>query len=106
MIDDLEGTHALSTRRIAGIEDRQYRMAELAARCFVARGLDPDGRTAIGIATERPERGRGYSLDALYLDKPEWTDEDQRHLEDLQGEFGYFAKPRQSQFRGNEYPGT
>ena len=87
-------------------EDRQHRTAELAARCFVARGLDATGRTVIGIATELPQPGRGHSLDAFYLDKPEWTDDDQRQLKYLQGEFGYFAKPRQSRLRGNEYPGT
>ena len=87
-------------------EDREERMAELAARCFVARALAPDARTIIGIATERPEPGKGHSIDAFYLDKPEWTDEDQRHSEYLRREFGYFAKPRQSRLTGNEYPGT
>jgi hypothetical protein len=87
-------------------EDRQHRMAELAGRCFVARGLDPHARIVVGIATERPEPGKGHSLDALFLDKPGWTDEDQRHFEYLQEEFGYFANSRQSRLRGDEYPGT
>jgi hypothetical protein len=87
-------------------EDRQDRIAELYGRCLVARGLDLNTRTVIGIATELPEPGKGYSLDALYLDKPEWTDEDQRNLEYLQREFGYFASSRQTRLRTNEYPGT
>jgi hypothetical protein len=87
-------------------EGRQRRMEELALRCFVARGLEPAARTVIGIATERPEPGKGHSLDAFYLDKPEWTEEDQRSLELVQEELGYSATPRQSRLRGEEYPGT
>lgn len=87
-------------------EGRQRRMEELALRCFVARGLEPAARTVIGIATERPEPGKGHSLDALYLDKLKWTEEDQRNLELIQKELGYFASPRKSQLVGDEYPGT
>lgn len=105
MISSLSGVRYVFLAHPHG-EDRQYRMAELAARCFVARGLDPNGRTVIGIATERPEPGKGYSLDTLCFDKLEWTDEDQQQLEYLQREFGYFTKPRQSRLREEEYPGT
>lgn len=105
VVPSLSGVKYVFLARPFG-EDQQYRMAELAGRCFVARGLIPDARTVIGIATERPEAGNGHSLDALYLDKPEWTDEDHRHLEYLQREFGYFAKPRQTLLHGSEYPET
>lgn len=105
IVPSLSGVKYVFLARPFG-EGRQRRMEELALRCFVARGLEPAARTVIGIATERPEPGKGHSLDALYLDKPEWTEEDQRNLELVQEELGYFAAPRQSQLRGDEYPGT
>lgn len=105
MILSLSGVKYVFLARPFG-EGRQRRMEELALRCFVARGLEPAAQTVIGIATERPEPGKGHSLDALYLNKPAWTEEDQRNLELVQEELGYFATPRQSRLRGSEYPGT
>ncbi len=84
--------------------DREYRMAELAARCFVVRGLKPESELAVGIATEEYEPNRGFSLDVLYLRKPSWTEEDQKHLEYLQKEFGYFSNPVQTHLNEDEYP--
>jgi hypothetical protein len=105
MVLSLSGVKYVFLARPFG-EGRQRRMEELALRCFVARGLETRARTVIGIATERPEPGKGHSLDALYLDKPEWTEEDQRNLKLIREELGYFATPRQSRLRGDEYPET
>jgi hypothetical protein len=41
-------------------EERKYRAAELGGRCFVARGLNQDRKTVIGLATERYEDGKGF----------------------------------------------
>ena len=87
-------------------KDRKYRVAELCARCFVIKGLNPDHTTVIGIATEQYEIGKGFSLDALYLYKDTWTSEDQTQLECLQKEFGYFVNPIQSQMHEDEYPNS
>ena len=92
MVPSLSGVKYVFLARPFG-EGRQRRVEELTLRCFVARGLEPAARAVIGIATERPEPGKGHSLDALYLDKPEWTEEDQRNLELVQEELGYFAAP-------------
>ena len=86
-------------------EDRKYRLAELAARCFVVRGLKREHCLVIGIATEQYEPGKGYSLDVLYLDKEDWTADDQEQLAYLQRESGYFTHSQQSQLREDEYPG-
>ena len=69
-------------------DDREYRVAELAARCHVARGLNKEATTVIDLATEIPEPGKGYSLDTMLLYKPEWTSEDQKQMEYLQKELG------------------
>jgi len=87
-------------------EDRNYRVAELAARCFVIRGLNPDHTTVIGIATEQYEIEKGFSLDTVYLSKDTWTPEDQTQLEYLQKEFGYFTNPIRSQMHEDEYPNS
>lgn len=105
MVPCLSGVKYVFLARPFG-EGRRRRMEELFLRCFVARGLEPAARTVIGIATERPELGKGHSLDTLCLDKVEWTEEDQRNLKLVQEELGYFAAPRQSRLRGSEYPGT
>jgi hypothetical protein len=42
--------------------DRRYRAAELGNRCFVARGLNQGHYTVVGLATEQPEPGRGFSF--------------------------------------------
>lgn len=87
-------------------EDREYRVAELAERCFVIRGLNSDSTTVIGIATEQYEIGTGFSLDAVYLSKDIWTPEDQTQLEYLQKEFGYFTNHIQTQTHEDEYPNS
>ena len=87
-------------------EDREYRVAELAGRCFVIRGLNSDCTTVIGIATEQYEIGKGFSLDAVYLYKDAWTPEDQTQLEYLQKEVGYFTNHIQTQTQEDEYPNS
>jgi hypothetical protein len=84
--------------------ERKNRIAELHARCFVARGLNPECKTVIGLATERYEEKAGFSLDALCLKKPYWTEEDQAKLVYLQNELGFFKAPVQSTGSEDEYP--
>jgi hypothetical protein len=85
-------------------EDRKYRMTELAGRCFVVRGLKPESKLVIGIATEEYKPNQGFSLDVLHLHKLSWIEEDQKHLEYLQKEFGYFISPVQTHLNEDEYP--
>lgn len=84
-------------------EARRYRIAELAARCFVARGLEPEQTTVVGIATEEYTPG-GFSLDLYYLQKQTWSSEDKARLQYLQEQFGYFANSVQSRVGEDEYP--
>lgn len=85
-------------------EDREYRKAELWGRCLVARGLNKDRNTVIGLAIERYEEGKGFSFDLLYLNIPQWTDELQNQIEYVQKEFGYFASPKYMKIHEDEYP--
>lgn len=83
---------------------RTERTAELLERCFVARGLNPKCKTVIGLATEQYEEKAGFSLDAFHLEKPDWTEEDQKKLVYIQNELGFFKSPVQSTGSEDEYP--
>ncbi len=58
--------------------ERKYRRAELGVRCFIARGLNLDCKTIVGIATEQSKPGVGHSFDLYYLYMPEWREEHQK----------------------------
>ena len=87
-------------------EDRQARSLELANRCFVGRGLNPDSRTVVGVATERYELRKGYSLDSVYLDMEVWTPQDQAQMESIQETFRYFTALKEMTIHEDEHPGT
>ena len=83
---------------------RDFRMAELGNRCFVARGLNPEINTVVGIATEQYERGRGFSLDICHLYRPEWSIDDEARMKTIQDELGYFVNPTIIRVSEDEYP--
>jgi hypothetical protein len=83
---------------------RDIRVADLGKRCFVARGLHPEATRVVGIATERYEKGKGFSLDLCNLFKPAWSAEDQKHMEAMQKELGYFTSPKLTRDSEDEYP--
>ncbi|MEH1907412.1 hypothetical protein [Nostoc sp.] len=85
-------------------EDRQHRIAELGGRCFIMRGLQQNYKTVIGIATERYQPGQGFSFDLTYLHQESWTSENQKQLEYVQKEFGWFESPQQKSVHEDEYP--
>lgn len=102
-------------------EDRTGRVQELTMRCVVARGLAEqagivfatDRETGengagppvvVGLATERYAAGQGFSLDAVRVSIPVWTADHQRTFEGIQRDLGYFAAPRYTQARADEYP--
>jgi hypothetical protein len=62
----------------------------------------------VGIATERRNTGQppGSSLDLCFLRKDDWTAEDQRVVETMQKEFGYFVAPRMTPKYVDESPGV
>jgi hypothetical protein len=84
--------------------ERKYRRAELGTRCFIARGLNSDCQTIIGIATEQSKPGVGHSFDLYYLYLPEWKEEHRRRMEEIQKESGFFTKPVSTVSHEDEYP--
>lgn len=85
-------------------EDRQYRVAELGNRCFIARGIYKNNKTVIGIATEQYEPGKGFSLDAVYLHFDNWSERERAHSEAMQKDLGFFVKPVETRIHEDEYP--
>lgn len=87
-------------------EDRQFRVAELGCRCFIARGLHRESTTVIGMATERHTPGKGFSLDLNYLYMPEWSSDQQQAMEGMQRDLGLFVAPVRTDGGEDEYPSS
>lgn len=84
--------------------DREHRLADLGARCFVARSPSIVGKsTVIGIATELYDPS-GYSLDAMYLNMPDWTDEDEQKAQEARQRFGIMKSPERLVAPLEEFP--
>lgn len=71
--------------------------------CFVARGLFKKNKKVIGIATEmkiNPE----CSYDFYVLEQPDWTQEDQIVMNELQEKYKIFVMPKLKRVHESEYP--
>ncbi len=82
---------------------REHRARTLANRCFVARNLNPDSPTVVGLATERYQPA-GFSFDLAYVPFPDWGDDLRQLAEKMQADLGYFVKPKIKSERVDEYP--
>ena len=89
-------------------EPREHRTRELEARCYAARDyMDQEGiagTTVVGIATEFPEKGSGFSLDLMLLDVPEWGDEQRAFIAQVRERLDIFRNPVVRRFSGEEFP--
>ncbi|MFL5385867.1 MAG: NERD domain-containing protein [Longimicrobiaceae bacterium] len=85
-------------------EDPRERMAELTARCWVARDRVRDHATVVGLAVGEPKQGQ--PLDLLYLYLPEWTDEDHARAVEAREELGFFRNPVEFRTNEEEYPSS
>jgi len=85
-------------------EDREYRKAELVARCYVVRDKMTLANPVIGIATEKREEGSGFSLDGVLLEVTTWTPEMHAYAAEAREKFGFFKAPRRTHRHEDEYP--
>ncbi len=84
---------------VGSSNDREFRARDLALRCMVVRGRLPRTHTVVGIATDRPRvSSRGYSSDIVYLNMPDWTEEDEERVCGIQADLGYFKNVDWSQY--------
>ena len=84
--------------------EKKYRRSELGTRCFVARGINQEYKTVIGIGMEQYKPGAGHSFYLCYLHKPEWNNEDQVCLKGIQNDCGFFVDSVRNQLHEDEYP--
>jgi hypothetical protein len=84
-------------------EPRDGRKALLAAMCWIARGQHQLNKKVLGIATEMKIQPT-CSYDFCLLEMPEWTDENQNNMEQLQRETGIFVNSMISRTSEDEYP--
>ncbi len=83
---------------------REDRIDELKARCLVARWLYPGKAKVIGIATETPKPGQGFSLDLVGLTIPDLTAEQVALAQQWQSKRGFFKNMQQHWKHEDEYP--
>lgn len=85
--------------------DRDDRKAELEMRCIIARGLPPQNKVVIGIATEMNESPEEQvSYDLLHYTLDDWNPEMQELSDKIQREMGYFKDMSKKEFSEYEYP--
>jgi hypothetical protein len=71
--------------------DRDFKAQELALRCQIVRARCPGVTKVVGIGTDRPSSSAiGYSSDIVYLDYPEFTDEQRAITLKMQEDLRYF----------------
>jgi hypothetical protein len=85
-----------------GTEPRKKRKAMLSLMCFVARGLYPENKRVIGVATEAANR----SYDFCVRVQPKWTEKDEEAKVKIQEKTGIFVNPRKTATGEDEYPDT
>ncbi len=71
-------------------ESRKDRRAELAGRCLIIRKYSPNIDTVIGIATEKQDGKKEFSIDVIYLFKPELSAEEEKKADEFVNEYGWF----------------
>ena len=71
------------------VEPRNKRRNLLSTICFIARGLHKENKKVLGIATEM-KIAPTCSYDFCLLELPQWTDEEQRKMEEIQKQTGIF----------------
>jgi hypothetical protein len=84
-------------------EPRSKRIKGLEIMCFAGRGQFPDNMKVIGIATEKAIRPE-CSYDFIFLDKPEWTEDDERKLKEIKEKLGILRNPVFAERNEEEFP--
>ncbi len=75
-------------------EQRESRLKELQIRCMVGRQMYKDSAIVIGIATEKYEKDKGFSLDICYFHLPEWTEEMEKRVNEAKEELGMYKNTK------------
>lgn len=88
---------------VDGKKSRDFRRGYLQDTCFVARGINKDNTKVIGIATEMNMHS-ALSFDFVMLDIPNWGEEQQKGMNEIQKKHGILTNPEYIPFHEDEYP--
>jgi hypothetical protein len=83
--------------------DRKARQIELLARCIIIRDKVNYNAVIVGIATEDDIK-LGHSLDLLYYEKENWTEDDRKMAKSAMDDLRLFKSPRLTKVYADEYP--
>jgi hypothetical protein len=106
LVSDSGTIYVLVHFRAGEVSDN--RIAELGNRCFVAKYLmEAKGRCGpvVGLGLTSFGPGKGSAQDVIYLDIPDWSDEDSRRAAEAQAQLGYYQTPVHHHHE-DEYPAT
>lgn len=87
------------------VEPREKRRAMLGAICLVAREIYKQNKKVIGIATEK-KINPTCCYDFCLMNIPEWDQDLQKQMEELQNKGEIFLKPEIKEYHEQEYPKT
>lgn len=82
---------------------REHRKAMLTNMCFIARGKYQENKKVLGIATEKKYQP-AFSYDFCLVDIPDWTEESQRAMKELQKKTKILESPTVQYTCETEYP--
>lgn len=85
-------------------EAAQDRLAELTARCLIARRRLGSGEVVIGLGISEYIPDAGSAIDVFYGRFPDWSTADDERADRLSAETGFFHKPQEQRRRVDEYP--
>lgn len=71
-------------------ESREDRRAELGGRCLIIRKYTPDIDTVLGIATEKKDGKKGFSLDVVFFYKLKLSASEEKKADEFIDKYGWF----------------
>ncbi|MGA2093683.1 MAG: hypothetical protein ABSH16_09790 [Sedimentisphaerales bacterium] len=84
--------------------ERELRKKQLVVMCFIARGQIQENTKVIGIATDQHINPH-IEFDYCFIDKPQWTKDDNVVMEQNMKDTGIFTKLDKRYKRFTEFPG-
>lgn len=85
-------------------DDDKCRIAELGARCMIARHKLGQGDSVIGIGIGQFVSGIGSTSDLIYLDTSQWCTEHDEQVRQMQADLGYYVNAPLQHANEDEYP--
>ena len=83
--------------------DREIREMELKMRCFIARNDIRENPVVVGIGSNVDATPKGFAMDLVLLEMPNWTIKDEEEANEIRRELGFFENPDRNYRYCSEY---